>query len=270
MMPLLSVVMVVRNAEPWVQAAVESILAQTHGDLEFIVVDDGSTDRTGTILDGWRDQRLRVYHQPRTGLTHSLNRALELSTLPLVARMDADDVALPERFAKQVVFLQAHPDVGLLGTGCHEISSSGDVLRTLSPPADDATIRRALIRENPFIHSSVVVRRGALEAAGGYDESLSVAQDYDLWLRMSRVTRMANLPEPLVLRRLVPGRVSSTRDTDRLRTEVKVKLRALRSGAYPLWCAVFLAKPLCALALPTGLRGLLRRVLTLTHTRKAV
>ncbi len=249
----------VRNAEPWVQAAVESILAQTQQEFEFIVVDDGSTDRTGAILDGFVDPRLKVFHQPRAGLTRSLNRALRLASAPLVARMDADDVALPERFARQLDFLEHHPEVGLLGTGCHEISPSGEVLRTITPPADDGAIRRALIRRNPFIHSSVVMRREALEAAGGYDEGLPVAQDYDLWVRMSRVTRLANLPEPLVLRRLTPGRVSSARDTDRLRAEVTVKLRALRSGAYPAWCVVYLAKPLLALAVPAGLRGLLRR-----------
>ncbi len=259
MTPPLSVVMGVRNAEPWVQAAVESILAQTQQEFEFIVVDDGSTDRTGAILDGFVDPRLKVFHQPRAGLTRSLNRALRLASAPLVARMDADDVALPERFARQLDFLEHHPEVGLLGTGCHEISPSGEVLRTITPPADDGAIRRALIRRNPFIHSSVVMRREALEAAGGYDEGLPVAQDYDLWVRMSRVTRLANLPEPLVLRRLTPGRVSSARDTDRLRAEVTVKLRALRSGAYPAWCVVYLAKPLLALAVPAGLRGLLRR-----------
>ncbi len=257
--PAISVLMAVHNGAPWVREAVESVLAQTASDLELIVIDDGSTDSTPELLSAIRDARLRVERQARAGLTRSLNRALRLASAPLVARMDADDVALPERFARQIDFLEKHPEVGLLGTGCHEISSSGEVLRTITPPADDPAIRRALIRENPFIHSSVVMRREALEAAGGYDEALPVAQDYDLWVRMSRVTRLANLPEPLVLRRLTLGRVSSARDTERLRAEVKVKLRALRSGAYPAWCAVYLVKPLLALAVPAGLRGLLRR-----------
>ena len=251
--------MSVYNGAAWVRETVESVLAQTAPDLELIVIDDGSTDATPDLLAAFRDRRLRVERQTRAGLTRSLNRALRLTTAPLVARMDADDVALPERFARQLAFLETHPDVGLLGTGCHEISSSGEVLRTIIPPADDSAIRRALIRANPFVHSSIVMRREALEAAGGYDEGLPVAQDYDLWLRMSRVTRLANLPEPLVLRRLTPGRVSSARDTDRLRAEVTVKLRALRSRTYPAWCAVYLVKPLLALAVPAGLRGLLRR-----------
>ena len=257
--PAISVLMSVYNGAPWVREAVESVLAQTASDLELIVVDDGSTDATPELLGAIRDVRLRVERQSRAGLTRSLNRALQFSTAPLVARMDADDVALPERFAKQLAFLEAHPNVGLLGTGCQEISLSGEILRTITPPADDEAIRRALIRENPFIHSSVVMRRASVEAVGGYDETLPVAQDYDLWIRMSRVTRLANLPEPLVLRRLTPGRVSSARDTDRLKAEVRVKLRALRSRTYPAWCAVYLVKPLLALSVPAGLRGLLRR-----------
>ncbi len=142
------------------------------------------------------------------------------------------------------------------------MSSSGEILRTIIPPADDVAIRRALIRANPFIHSSVIMRREALEAAGGYDERIAVAQDYDLWLRMSRVTRMANVPEPLVLRRLTPGMISHARETDRLRMELRVKVRALRSGAYPIWCAVYLLKPLLALAVPAGLRARLRQSLS--------
>ncbi|MBI4591560.1 MAG: glycosyltransferase [Candidatus Rokubacteria bacterium] len=262
-----SVLMSVHNGEPWVAEAVESVLGQTCGDFEFIVVDDGSTDGTGAILDGCRDPRVRVVHQARVGLTPSLNRAIRLAQAALLARMDADDVAFPDRLARQLAFLDARPDVGLLGTGCREISPSGAVLRTISPPEDDEAIRRALIRENPFIHSSVIFRREALEKAGAYDERLSVAQDYDLWLRMSQVTRLANLPEPLVLRRLTPGRVSRARDTARLRAEVTVKLRALRRGAYPLWCAVFLAKPLCALALPAGPRQFLKRMAPRTKIR---
>lgn len=269
MTPRLSVVMAARDADAWVGAAVDSILAQTHRDFEFIVIDDGSADRTGAILDAYRDPRLKAIHRPQAGLTGSLNHAFRLTRAPLVARMDADDLATPERFARQLEFLETHPEVGLLGTGCHEVSPTGEILRTVTPPVDDGAIRRALIRANPFVHSSVVVRREALEAAGFYDERLPVAQDYDLWFRMSQVTRMANLREPLVLRRLTPGRVSSARDTARLWAEVRVKLRAVRSGAYPPWCAVFLAKPLFALALPPAVRRLVRVQVARWRSRRA-
>ena len=259
--PRVSVVMAVHDGARWLREAVDSALAQTLDDLELIAIDDGSTDATGDILAGYRDARLTVVRHARAGLTRSLNRGLRLGAAPLVARLDADDVALPERLARQVAFLDAHPEVGVLGTGCREIGASGEVLRVYAPPADDAGIRSALIRRNPLVHSSIVMRRQAIEAAGGYDETLPVAQDYDLWLRLSRLTRLANLPEPLVLRRLAPDRVSVARDTERLRAEMRVKLGALRSGAYPPWCAVFLLQPAAALAVPGPARRLARRLL---------
>ena len=257
--PAVSVLVPVHNGVPWVRDAVASVLAQTEGDLELIVIDDGSTDATPDLLAGVHDPRLRVTRYARVGLTRSLNRALALATAPLVARLDADDRALPERLARQRAFLDAHPDVGLLGTGAREVDEAGREVAVIRPPADDAEIRRALIRRNPFVHSSVVMRRSVLAQTGGYDETLPVAQDYDLWMRMSRLTRLANLPEPLVVRRLVPGRVSAVRDDDRLSAEARVRWRAVRRGAYPWWCAVFAARPLLALALPRAVRRALRR-----------
>ena len=256
--------MSVRNGAPWVREAVESVLAQTAPDLELIVIDDGSTDATPDLLTALRDPRLRVERQPPAGLTLALNRALKLARAPLLARLDADDLAVPDRVARQRTFLDSHPEVGLLGTGAREVDPSGREMGIVSPPVEDAAIRRALIRENPFVHSSVMMRRSALlRVGGGYDETLPVAQDYDLWMRMSRITRLANLSAPLVVRRLVAGRVSAERDAERLATEVRVRWRAVRSGTYPRWCAVFLLKPLAALVLPRPLRGLLRRRLAL-------
>jgi glycosyltransferase involved in cell wall biosynthesis len=251
--------MTVYNGEPWLGEAVDSILHQTFEDFELIVVDDGSSDGTSETLRRRAEPRLRVIRQRRTGQTPALNVALRHALAPLIARMDADDVALPERLARQVAFLGANPSVGLLGTGSHEISPGGEVLSTQVPPVDDRTIRRTLIRKNPFVHSAVMFRRAALDAAGPYDESFVVAQDYDLWLRMSRATSLANLPEPLVLRRRTPGQLSSARDTTRIRDEVVAKMRALRRGTYPPWCAMYLGKPLCSLALPPTLRRALRR-----------
>jgi glycosyltransferase involved in cell wall biosynthesis len=250
--------MAVFNGAPWVGAAIESMLGQTLGDLELIVIDDGSTDATPDVLASLRDSRLRVERRERQGLTRALIRTLELARAPLVARLDADDLALPERLARQREYLVAHPDVGLLGTGAREVDPSGREVAIVRPPVDDPAIRRALIRVNPFVHSSVMVRRDALDRAGGYDASFPVAQDYDLWMRLSRVTRLANLPEPLVVRRLTSGRVSAVRDDDRLRAEARVRWRAVRSRAYPWWCAVFVLRPLAALALPPAWRRALR------------
>lgn len=253
-LPRISVILSVKDGEAHLGPAVASVLQQAFTDFEFIVVDDGSTDRTPNILALFHDPRLVVVSQPHAGLTVSLNRAIERSKGKLIARMDADDVSYPERFERQVAYLDAHPEVGLLGTGAEEITPDSRVVGTIVPPAADAEIRRALIRRNPFVHSSIMARREVIERAGGYDERLPVAQDYDLWMRVAALTRMANLPEPLVRRRLLPGRVSSVKDTERLRAEIGVKWRAVRRGVYPWWRLVFLVKPLIALALPVPLR----------------
>jgi glycosyltransferase involved in cell wall biosynthesis len=258
--PAVSVLLAVHNGAPWVSEAVESVLAQTLGEVELIVVDDGSTDATADLLASFRADRVRVEHQARAGLTRSLNRALALARAPLVARLDADDVALPERLGRQREFLDAHPDVGLVGGAAREIDVDGRLVREVWPPTDDVGIRQALIRRNPFVHSSVTMRRDLVGQVGGYDERWPVAQDYDLWMRLSRVTRLANLAEVVTIRRLVPGRVTVERDDDRLRAEARVRWRAVRAGLYPWWAAVYAARPVLALALPLGTRRMLRRM----------
>ncbi len=258
--PAVSVLMGVWNGAPQVREAVLSVLSQTAADLELIVVDDESSDATPGILASFRDPRLRVTRRARGGLTSALNAALDQARAPLVARLDADDLALPERLERQLGFLARHPDVGLLGTAARATDASGREVAILRPPTGDAEIRRALIRRNPFVHSSIVMRRTSVEQAGGYDEAFPVAQDYDLWMRMSRVTRMANLPDLLVVRRLLPGRITAAREAERWKAEARVRWRAVRSGAYPPWCALFALRPLLAQALPGAARLFLRRL----------
>src|SRR5688500_7577638 len=135
-----SVIMGVRNGDRWITEAVNSILSQTLDAFELLVIDDGSTDGTRGLLGAYTDARLKVVHQEHRGLTRSLNHAIRLSTAPLRARMDADDVAAPPRLAHQADFLRASPHTGLLGTACHEVGSTGRVVRTIRPPVDDAAI----------------------------------------------------------------------------------------------------------------------------------
>lgn len=244
--PAVSVLMSVRNGERWVAEAVESILKQTWTDVELIVMNDGSVDHTEPILDGFEDPRLHCYHglTPR-GLTRQLVRAAWLARAPLLARLDADDTAEPDRLAQQVEYLRAHPEVGLLGTGAYAEDRRSWVMM----PCGDAEIRRALIRRNPFIHASVMFRRTVYDQAGGYDARVPVAQDYDLWMRMARLTYLANLPEPLVTRRRHPNQISLTRARERRWTEARVRWRAVRRGQFPWWAALYAAKPLLGIAL---------------------
>jgi len=267
--PAVSVLVSVHNEEAFVGEAIRSVLAQTLADLELLVVDDGSTDGTPAILAAVQDPRLTIVRHARRGLTPSLNRALGLARAPLAARLDADDVALPERLARQRAFLDAHPEVGVLGTAAREVDAAGREVGRMDPPTEDRAIRRALIRGNPFVHSSVMVRTALLRAAGGYDERVPVAQDYELWMRLGRVTRLANLPDVLVVRRLVAGRVSVARDAERLAAEARVRWTAVRRGDYPWWCAVFAVRPVLALALPGALRRAVRRARLRRNERRS-
>ena len=256
--PAVSVLMGSYNAGGWLDAAVRSVLDQTFGDLELIVIDDGSTDGSGSRLRAIADPRLRVERQARAGLTRALIRAAGLARAPLLARLDADDLAAPDRLERQVAHLRAHPEIGLLGTAAREVAADGGERGLVRPPEDDGALRWALIRRNPFVHSSIVMRRELVERVGGYDATFPVAQDYDLWLRLSELTRLANLPDVLVARRLIPERVSAQRDSERLRAEARARWRAIRRGGYPPWCAVFVVRPVLALAAPRGIRRWLR------------
>jgi glycosyltransferase involved in cell wall biosynthesis len=258
--PRVSVVLAVLDGAPWVGDAVRSILGQTLSELELVVVDDGSTDDhapdaarflpTPACAVARRTSWASLVERGRVAGAGAAHRA----------RLDADDVASPERLARQLAFLDAHPEIGLLGTGAIEIDATGREVGRVVPPAADADIRRALIRRNIFVHSSVVMRRQALASAGGYDATFPVAQDYDLWLRLAHVTRLANLPDPLVTRRLLAGRVSATREADRLRAEARVRWRELRAGRYPPWCVLFALRPRLALVLPAAARQAWRRL----------
>jgi glycosyltransferase involved in cell wall biosynthesis len=257
--PRVSVVLPVRDGAAHVAAAVESILGQTLADLELLVVDDGSTDATPAVLAGVRDARCRVLTVAAAGTAAALNHGIAHARGPLIARMDADDVALPERLARQLAFLERHADVGVLGTGWREQGPGGDVVEVAPPPADDAAIRRVLPRRNPMAHPTVVMRRAAGDAVGWYDARLPVVQDYDLWLRLASRTRFANLPEPLLIRTFSTAMTSLARDDLRLATEVRVKWAALRRGDLPATAAVHLLRPVLVRLLPHAVRRARRR-----------
>lgn len=204
---VLSVLLAVRNGERTVAAAIESIRAQTWTDWELIVVNDASTDGTAAVLARFTDPRIHVLRNDvNRGLAASLNLAFRASHGALIARMDADDVALPERFERQFAFLAGHPDVDVLGTAAFLVDGHGRDLGTSTRSETHDAIAASILKLNPFIHPSVMMRRHVLEQLGGYDESLLRVQDYDLWLRgLAKRFRYHNLQEPL-LRYRAPDR----------------------------------------------------------------
>jgi glycosyltransferase involved in cell wall biosynthesis len=208
-MPRVSVVMSVYNEEQYVGEAIDSILCQTFQDFEFVIVDDGSVDRTPAVLKGFDDPRLKVHHQANQGQSAALNQGIRLSTGGYIARMDGDDISLPGRLEKEVSLLESHPEIGLVGTWCIKVDTKTGHERVQSLPEDDSAIRRFMIVDNPFIHSSVMIRKDVLDRVGLYKEGL-IWQDYELWVRIAGHHRMANIPEPLVIRRKHPENITST------------------------------------------------------------
>jgi len=212
--PRISVLMSVYNGKRYLKPAVESILAQSLPDFEFIIIDDGSTDRSLALLEQYagRDARMRLVSLPNAGLTRSLNKGLAMATGEFVARMDADDIAMPQRFAQQVAFLDAHPDIALVGCGYDLIDEKDRILDTEFPAGDDEAIQDRHLRGLTTIcHPCVMARRRSLLSIGGYDESYPVAQDLDLYLRLGEVGKLANLPALLMKYRYHSHSTSDTR-----------------------------------------------------------
>lgn len=212
-MPKLSVIVSVHNGASRLEDSLRSVLAQTFSDFELIVVDDGSTDDTPAILArlNAEDPRVRVLRQPNRGLAASLNSAAALAAGDYVARHDADDVSARERFGRQVRHLDEHPTVAALGTRASVIDDRGHVIGTLPWLQGPHSIRRALSSgRNPLVHGSMMMRRSALIAAGGYREAFHACQDYDLWLRLVARDDIDNLPEGLYEWRLHEASVYAT------------------------------------------------------------
>ena len=229
MNPRVSVIMAVYNAEAYLREAVDSILGQTFRDLELIVVDDGSEDGSWEILTSYADPRLCLIGGPHGGLEASLNAGIRRSQGELLARMDADDISLPDRLSRQMAFLDQHPELALVGCFCTRITESGRDLGVLELPCDSDDIRRFMVRDNPFVHSTILVRRAALDKVGPYDPSYRWG-DYDLWVRVAAALPVANIPEALLIRREHSETISRTIPPSSARWErLRIQWKAARS-----------------------------------------
>ena len=211
--PLVSVVLPVFNAQPYLRDALTSVLGQTLTDFEVIAIDDGSTDASGRILaeQAGMDARIRHMSRENRGLTHTLNEGLEAARAGYVAIMNADDVALPDRLRLQVAFLDAHPRVAAVGGQATLMLADGTPGPSTGLPCDPAAIRRFLGTMSPFAHPAVMLRRHDALAAGGYRPRIEPAEDYDLWLRLAERFDLANLPDVVLRYRLHAGQATAER-----------------------------------------------------------
>lgn len=211
--PQVSVITTVHNGARFLAAAIESILAQRFTNFEYLLLDDASTDESGAIIVRYAaaDARIIPLHKPISiNHSHALNAALPHARGEYVAILDADDLAHPERLARQVDYLTEHPDVGVVGAQVNQIDDEGRTRHAMTFPTTWALARWTILFGTPVLHSAAMVRRAVLESIGGYSAHWKYANDYSLWATLLDRTRITNLPETLVSYRRHAQQTSST------------------------------------------------------------
>ncbi len=248
MNPVISVILPVYNAASFLKEAIDSILNQSFSDFELLIYDDGSTDSSRNIIDTYQDKRIvRHYSDINQGLISVLNRGLNDAKGKYIARMDADDICLPDRFIKQLSFMELHPDYGICGTQLQLIHND----QVLSRPVDDLALRWWFFKGSPFAHPSVMIRSSVIRKHQlSFDSTAYVAEDYDLWWRMAFYCKMHNLEEVLLRYRVHANQESSAKSDIQADNHQKSLLRLMselgldKAGLSPEFAAQLLSKEL--------------------------
>ncbi|NTU73474.1 glycosyltransferase [Candidatus Roizmanbacteria bacterium] len=199
--PLISVIMSAYNSEQFIVRSLISLLIQTISNFEILIIDDGSNDKTADLIKSIKDDRIILIERENAGLTKSLNFALSKARGIWIARQDADDISMYNRFECQLDFLKRNPEIGLLGSACFLLHDKYDLVNEayLFPVTHDE-IQKALYFVTPFVHGSMMINRRLLEENGGYNEDYRYVQDYELWNRLVSKTKAHNLRDPLYIR----------------------------------------------------------------------
>lgn len=231
-LPKITVLMPVYNCALYVGEAIDSILNQTFTDFEFLIIDDASTDETVSIINTYTDHRINLIEKPKnTGYTNSLNYGLSIARGEYIARMDGDDISLPERFAKQVAFMDLHSKVVVCGTTYSIIDSK--VIKHV--PISHEDIKVQLLQKNSFGHPTVMLRKTVLDDNSIiYDTTKEPAEDYDLWVRLLAYGEFYNLSEVLLKYRVHDTQVSVNRAKQKFDNYYKIKKQILKLLEAPL------------------------------------
>jgi GT2 family glycosyltransferase len=228
--PKVAVILAAYNSQKYLRETVDSLLRQTFTDFEVIAVNDGSKDSTGAILDDYaaRDSRMRVIHKANAGQVRAAIDGIAASTAPLIARLDADDLCTPARLAQQVAYMDAHPDVVLLGGAYHLIDEQSRHLTTIRQPETDAALQEILLTGRcPICQPLAMFRRDAYARTLGYRPEFSPAEDIDLWLQLGEIGKIACLPDVLLSYRQHAGSLSESKQD--------VQLANMREACRQAW-----------------------------------
>lgn len=232
-MPKISVIMPAYNAEKYIKEAMDSILEQTWGDFEFIVLNDCSKDRTEEIILSYADERIvYVRNEKNLGVAATLNKGLGLAKGEYIARMDADDISMPDRFEKQVAYLDAHPEVAVLG-GLVEIFDENEKTTLRNYCAAPEQIKIDLLFASALAHPSVMMRREVISGLGGYDRDFEGLEDYELWCRVAENHDIAICPELLLRYRIHSAQVTQQMSPRKEAVRQRIRARHLRQLGLP-------------------------------------
>lgn len=232
--PKVTVLMPVYNGEKYVKEAMDSILNQTFSDFEFLVIDDGSTDQTFDIVDSYKDERIRtVRWSQNMGLVHSLNCGIEMARGEYIARMDCDDISMPDRLKKQVVFMDRHAEVGICGTWVRFFPKEHSFVWKL--PIKHERIVSRLLFDAAIAHPSVIIRKEVLLRHNlRYKSEFKHAEDYDLWVRAGQCTRLANIPRIMLCYRISQSHVCHVHNLEQRKNAGRIRENQLNLlGIFP-------------------------------------
>lgn len=232
-MPKISVIMPAYNAERYIREAIDSILCQSFRDFELIVLNDCSRDGTEGILLSYDDPRLvYVKNEENLGVARTLNKGLALAKGQYIARMDADDISLPERFRLQAAYLDEHPAVAVVGADVETFDGQGST-QVLRYHPDSRQMKIDLLFASPLVHPSVMMRRTAITQVGGYDGEFEGLEDYELWCRVADRFELAILPQVLLRYRVHPGQVTQQPSPKKRAIARRIKARRLERLGLP-------------------------------------
>lgn len=211
--PLVSVIMSVYNGEKYLRESIESILGQTFKDFEFIIINDGSTDKSENIIKSFNDPRIKLISRSNKGLVASLNEGIEKSLGKYIARMDSDDISESERLEKQINFLKSNPDISVVGSWAKKINENSQIIEEMNyPPAKNKEIKKYSLFHNPFIHPSIMFKKEIIKKIGLYNPFFKNAEDYEFWSRVLASFQVANLPLSLLRYRINQAGITRSRN----------------------------------------------------------
>jgi glycosyltransferase EpsE len=244
----ISIILPVFNAEKYLLECLQSIENQTYTNWELVIINDGSMDNSDSIIVDFIQKlpnKVQYFHlKENYGTPYGLNLGIQHAKGEYIARIDNDDIMLPNRLEVQFVFLENHLDIGIVGSYAIDINERGEFIQLRTVPINNQSIKALLLKDCPMIHPSVMIRKDILTHSVAYQNKYRYAEDYDLWIRLADKTQFANLPEPLIKRRVHSHQITFSKkghyDTLRVKFDHFVVTKTLFQNHWYLWRHIFI------------------------------